>query len=243
MSNQVNIPTSYEGRSIARHLGRCVLDYMKDEEHKKEFNEEFIKKLDKKHLIPITLDLTADNGDTTYGTCEDYVGIVSCDQYRKYRKYIPLFEEWMWTCTPWDSTPYSGTANYVRIVNINGRLRSKFNDISMSELFRICFEPICKYCVEYKEWLIFDETHWKRDTESMLIRQYMKKFILLLQMYCDNEIEDNDGDDETLTIINRYRAFVNKYAQTKYRDGRCLVKIFKNTFLPEYKNFGCMGDR
>lgn len=89
---------------------------------RKELNEEFIKKLDKKHLIPITLDLTADNGDTTYGTCEDYVGIVSCDQYRKYRKYIPLFEEWMWTCTPWDSTPNSGNANGVRIVNGYGRL-------------------------------------------------------------------------------------------------------------------------
>lgn len=108
--------------------------------------------------------------------------------------------------------------NLYSIISRNKPYTSKFNDISMSELFRICFEPICKYCVEYKEWLIFDETHWKRDTESMLIRQYMKKFILLLQMYCDNEIEDNDGDDETLTIINRYRAFVNKYAQTKYRE-------------------------
>lgn len=89
---------------------------------RKYLNEEFIQKLDKKHLIPITLDLIADNGDTTYGTCEDYVGIVSCDQYRKYRKYIPLFDECMWTCTPWDSTPNSGTASGVRGVYYNGRL-------------------------------------------------------------------------------------------------------------------------
>lgn len=89
---------------------------------RKYLNEEFIQKLDKKHLIPITLDLIADNGDTTYGTCEDYVGIVSCDQYRKYRKYIPLFDECMWTCTPWDSTPNSGAAYSVRYVYSGGRL-------------------------------------------------------------------------------------------------------------------------
>ena len=39
MSKQVNIPTPYEGRSIAKHLGKCVLEYMKDEEHKREFME------------------------------------------------------------------------------------------------------------------------------------------------------------------------------------------------------------
>ena len=89
---------------------------------RKYLNEEFIQKLDKKHLIPITLDLTADNGNTTYGICDDYVGIVSCDQYRKYLKYIPFFDERMWTCTPWDPTPNLGGANFVRYVSSSGRL-------------------------------------------------------------------------------------------------------------------------
>lgn len=50
ISKQVNIPTPYEGRSIAKHLGRCVLDYMKDEEHKKEFKEWYFKKYGKEYV-------------------------------------------------------------------------------------------------------------------------------------------------------------------------------------------------
>ena len=43
------------------------------------------------------------------------------DLYRKYRKIVPLFDEWMWTCTPWHcGTPYSGNANVVRLVVSDG---------------------------------------------------------------------------------------------------------------------------
>ena len=64
-------------------------------------NTDFLELLDKKHLVMQTSDLIADNGDKAYGTSEDYVTILSCDQYRKYRDIVPLFEEWMWTLTPW----------------------------------------------------------------------------------------------------------------------------------------------
>ncbi len=64
-------------------------------------NNDFLELLDKKHLVMQTSDLIADNGDKAYGTSEDYVTILSCDQYRKYRDIVPLFEEWMWTLTPW----------------------------------------------------------------------------------------------------------------------------------------------
>ena len=84
-------------------------------------NTDFLELLDKKHLVMQTSDLIADNGDKAYGTSEDYVTILSCDQYRKYRDIVPLFEEWMWTLTPWScNTSYSGfvrsvtTAGYVR---------------------------------------------------------------------------------------------------------------------------------
>jgi len=83
-------------------------------------NTDFLELLDKKHLVMQTSDLIADNGDKAYGTSEDYVTILSCDQYRKYRDIVPLFEEWMWTLTPWScNTSYSydvrrvGTAGVV----------------------------------------------------------------------------------------------------------------------------------
>lgn len=81
-------------------------------------NTDFLELLDKKHLVMQTSDLIADNGDKAYGTSEDYVTILSCDQYRKYRDIVPLFEEWMWTLTPWSChTSYSYG---VRNVNTTG---------------------------------------------------------------------------------------------------------------------------
>lgn len=85
-------------------------------------NTDFLELLDKKHLVMQTSDLIADNGDKAYGTSEDYVTILSCDQYRKYRDIVPLFEEWMWTLTPW-SCNASGS-NLVRRVKPTGNVYS-----------------------------------------------------------------------------------------------------------------------
>ena len=94
---------------------------------RKLLNSEFLDLLNKDDLLPYYSDLTADNGDTTYGECADYVGLLSCDLYRKYRKIVSLFNEWMWTCTPWHcDTPYSGHAYTVRLVGPDGTLGSDF---------------------------------------------------------------------------------------------------------------------
>lgn len=77
---------------------------------------------DAKHLIKQTSDLTADNGDKAYGTCEDYITLLTCDQYRKYRDYVPLFEECMWTLTPWRCD--TGNACNVRYVDPSGAIYS-----------------------------------------------------------------------------------------------------------------------
>ena len=90
---------------------------------RKKLNTEFLSLMDENDLLPFESDLTADNGDTAYGKCVDKIGILSCDLYRKYRKIVPLFDEWMWTCTPWHcGTPYSGYAVNVRLVYSDGML-------------------------------------------------------------------------------------------------------------------------
>ena len=92
---------------------------------RKKLNTEFLSLMDENDLLPFESDLTADNGDTAYGKCVDKIGILSCDLYRKYRKIVPLFDEWMWTCTPWHcGTPYSGSAYGVRRVNSDGTVGS-----------------------------------------------------------------------------------------------------------------------
>lgn len=88
---------------------------------RKKLNTEFLSLMDENDLLPFESDLTADNGDTAYGKCVDKIGILSCDLYRKYRKIVPLFDEWMWTCTPWHcGTPSSGSALGVRLVRSDG---------------------------------------------------------------------------------------------------------------------------
>lgn len=92
----------------------------KESSLRRQLNNEFLDKLNKKHLIMQTSDLIADNGDVKYGTCEDYVTILSCDQYRKYRDLVPHYPEWMWTLTPWSC--YSGSGNKVRGVGPTGNI-------------------------------------------------------------------------------------------------------------------------
>lgn len=90
---------------------------------RKKLNTEFLSLMNENDLLPFESDLTADNGDTVYGKCVDKIGILSCDLYRKYRKIVPLFDEWMWTCTPWHcGTPNSGNAYGVRLVLSDGTM-------------------------------------------------------------------------------------------------------------------------
>lgn len=67
--------------------------------------------------------MVADNGDDRYGTVTDRVFILSCDEYRKYRKHVPLLPEWMWTCTPWYISD-AGSSDGVRRVYITGYLNN-----------------------------------------------------------------------------------------------------------------------
>lgn len=83
--------------------------------------DELLPILGEDNLIPHEVDLVADNGDDRYGTVTDRVFILSCDEYRKYRKHVPLLPEWMWTCTPWYISD-AGNSNYVRRVSRAGLL-------------------------------------------------------------------------------------------------------------------------
>ena len=100
-------------------------------------NTDFLELLDKKHLVMQTSDLIADNGDKAYGTSEDYVTILSCDQYRKYRDIVPLFEEWMWTLTPWSCN--ASNSYYVRRVHTTGYV------VSINARYSFGVAPACLF--------------------------------------------------------------------------------------------------
>ena len=85
----------------------------------KALNNEFRPLLDDNDLLTYQMDLTADNGDRAYGSLCVHAGLLSADLYRKYRDYIPSYNDWVWLCTPWYC---SGNASYVRDVSTDGTL-------------------------------------------------------------------------------------------------------------------------
>lgn len=95
-------------------------NYAKSSLRRKLLNE-LLPVLGEDNLIPHEVDMVADNGDDRYGTVTDRVFILSCDEYRKYRKHVPLLPEWMWTCTPWYISD-AGDGYYVRDVDTGGFL-------------------------------------------------------------------------------------------------------------------------
>lgn len=98
----------------------CCNNYAKSSLRRKLLNE-LLPVLGEDNLIPHEVNLVADNGDDRYGTVTDRVFVLSCDEYRKYRKNVPLLPEWMWTCTPWYITD-SGNSYDVRYVSTDGNL-------------------------------------------------------------------------------------------------------------------------
>lgn len=85
----------------------------------KALNNEFRPLLDDNDLLTYQMDLTADNGDKAYGSLCVHAGLLSADLYRKYRDYIPSYNDWVWLCTPWYCSGYAGN---VRIVSTDGTL-------------------------------------------------------------------------------------------------------------------------
>ena len=83
---------------------------------------------DGKSPLEHTVDLVADNGDRAYGTVKDAVFILTSDEYRKYREFIPHYDSWIWTATPWycgNKDSDTGYAHDVRYVGTDGQLRSR----------------------------------------------------------------------------------------------------------------------
>lgn len=63
--------------------------------------------------IECPIDLTTMDGMTDYGMPLALVRALTIDEYRKYRRFIPLASEPFWLATGWTtaSSPYSGTYN------------------------------------------------------------------------------------------------------------------------------------
>ncbi len=84
---------------------------------RKRLNGEDLKNFNRGDLLPFTSDLTSDDGLKDYGSAEDYIFLLSCDLYRKYREFFPRYGEWLWTLTP-ATTLFSPSVWYARDVRV-----------------------------------------------------------------------------------------------------------------------------
>lgn len=107
---------------------------------RKYLNTEFVGKIEEElgndSLVGFERDLLSLDGQTEYGTCMDKVSILSVDEYRKYRKYLPNMGEWWWLISPW-STPCNGYDKQVTVVSPSGFVSS----ISCSDSLGV--RPVC----------------------------------------------------------------------------------------------------
>ena len=77
--------------------------------------EDLAQRIGTDKLIPKNIDLIADNGDDSLGFDIGYVSLMTADDFRKYRKLLPSYnDEYIWTCTPW-KIDNSGRAVGVRL--------------------------------------------------------------------------------------------------------------------------------
>lgn len=88
-------------------------------------NTEFYKQLanavGEENIIPFERDLLSLDGQAEYGTCEDYVSLLTVDEYRKHRALIPNADYWWWLVTPW-STPCNDYEYSVAVVSPSGSI-------------------------------------------------------------------------------------------------------------------------
>jgi len=88
-----------------------------------ELNTRFLKKITDEFgedaVIEFDRDLLSLDGQTEYGHCKDKISILTMDEYRKYRKFLPNMGKWWWLLTPW-STPANDYSTTLAVVSPSG---------------------------------------------------------------------------------------------------------------------------
>lgn len=88
-----------------------------------ELNTRFLKKITDEFgedaVIEFDRDLLSLDGQTEYGHCKDKISMLTVDEYRKYRKFLPNMDKWWWLLTPW-STPANGYSVTNTVVSPSG---------------------------------------------------------------------------------------------------------------------------
>lgn len=86
-------------------------------------NGDFLKKISdevgEENIVKFERDLLSLDGQTEYEKCEDFISLLTVDEYRKYRSLIPNEGNWWWLITSW-STPCNDYEYPVTVVASSG---------------------------------------------------------------------------------------------------------------------------
>ena len=114
---------------------------------RKWLNSEFLdKNFGKGALLANFSTLTADNGDDKYGFVEDYVTLIDCNQYRKYRKFMPKYDDWVWTLTPrsCDTATPAPCVSSFRQESCTATVRTALSESPPACLFNLNYLSSCR---------------------------------------------------------------------------------------------------
>ena len=84
-----------------------------------EFYEKIAREVGRENIISSKRNLLSLDGQTEYGESDDFVSLLTVDEYRKYRKLIPNTGDWWWLVTPW-STPCNEYSKTVTVFSPSG---------------------------------------------------------------------------------------------------------------------------
>ena len=83
------------------------------------FRKKITEELGEDAVVEFDRDLLSLDGQTEYGHCKDRISLLTVDEYRKYRKFLPNMDKWWWLLTPW-STPANGYSTTSTVVSPSG---------------------------------------------------------------------------------------------------------------------------
>ena len=102
-----------------------------------EFYKKISKEIGKDNIVSFKRDLLSLDGQEEYGESDDFVSLLTIDEYRKYRKHIPNTNKWWWLITPW-STHCNDCGIFTAVVSSFGYVIDRnccFNDYGV--------RPVC----------------------------------------------------------------------------------------------------
>ena len=125
-------------------------------------------------LLNFSRDLTADDGTTIDINSSEVVSLITCEEYRKYRKLIPAVEKEWWTLTA-ESNHWTSN-NIVKAISITGKITNRTATLANG------VRPVCNISKE-------------REVEEMPVTEKIKKW------FKDRNLDTADPKSQMLKLM------------------------------------------